>query len=385
MKFWRKRRGYSVASLALIVAFRVGVSHSVAGTTSVKFLEGKKVAVAVFAQNKQAEPVIRTAQSRMEEILADNEIAVLDEEKTRELKDVFKTLEDPGAFVTAETFVENSKKFDIHGLVGVYLSAEVVPGLADYYSATAHADIRFVDNQTARVRTLSTPPMGIRGSPTSDGLTRNSAAINAVQRAVDSACSLTGFQIAEWTRAKSVDLDLVGPFPYAGDRLVLPEPQNERALWDLAALENQTWRKEEVTCTARSEGGSLAVIAGYIKDTDFRRRPQRLYGSRVHIVDTNTKKAKLILDCSPVEKKIREESNTKKVLACIFVKNWRYLCVATGNYLFMWDVEKGREICKLPLCDEPMGMSISSDGTGSSILIQTRKGILKYRVVRVKH
>ncbi len=351
-------------------------------TVSIKFLQGKKIAVAIFAQNAQAESLVKAAQSRMEEILADHDIAVLDEKKTNELKDVFKTLEDPGAFVTAETFIENSGKFDIDGLLGVYLSVEIVPGIADYFSATAHADIRFIDNQTAQVRAISTPPMGRRGMPTSDGLTRNSASINAVQRAVDSACSLTGFEIAEWTRTKSVELKLVGPTPYTGDRLVLPKPQNERGLWPLAAFENKEWRAEEASCTALSAGGGLAAIGGYITDTDFRRRPPRLFGSRIHVVDTEARKPVITFACSTVEMKGRDEPNTKKVLACLFAGSWRYLCAVTGNHVFMWDIEKGSEISKLPLASEPAAMTLVSDDTGSSILLQTRKGVFRYGIVR---
>jgi hypothetical protein len=349
---------------------------------SVAFLQGKKVAVAVFAQNIQAEPLVKAAQARMEEILTDHDIAVLDEQKTAELKDVFKTLEDPGAFVTAETFIENSRKFDIDGLLGVYLSAEVVPGIADYFSATAHADLRFIDNQSAQVRAISTPPMGRRGVPTSDGLTRNSASINAVQRAVDSACSLTGFKIAEWTRAKSVELVLSGPFPYAGERLSLPKLANDRSLWPLAVFAKEDWRAEEASCTASSAGGGLAAIGGYITDTDFRRRPPRLYGSRIHVVDTEARKPVVIFDCSPVEMKSREEPNTKKVLFCLFAGGWRYLCAATGNHVFMWDIEQGREISKLPIDSEPTAMMLVSNGTGSSILLQTRTGVVRYGIVR---
>jgi len=349
---------------------------------SAGFLQGKKVAVTVFAQNDQAKGLTKTAQSRIEEVMADNDVAVLDEQKAHELNDIFKTLEDPGAFVTAETFVENAKKFDIQGILAVYTTVEVVPGLADYFSATAHADIRFVDSATAKVRAISTPPMGIRGAPPSDGLTSNSAAMNAVQRAVDSAARLAGFEIAELTRAKSVDLALSDPTVYADGGVGFVKPDNEQALWDLASLEKQTWRTEEVTCTARAPAGGLAAVAGYIKDTNFRRRPERLYGSRVHIVDVANRKRVLCLDCSPVEMKSRQEPNTKQVLALTFVRSWRHLCAVTGNHVHFWDVERGVELARVPVPEEPTALCVVNNDREVWIVIRTKKGSWKYPIIR---
>jgi hypothetical protein len=349
----------------------------------IEALKDKKIAVVVFAQNELAEPVVKTAQARMEEVLADNEIAVLDEEKSKELTDIFTLMDQPGVFVTPQLFAENSKKFGIEGLMAIYLSVDMAPGLADYFSATAHADVRFVDNDTAQVQAISTPPMGSRGSPPSEGLTRNSAAINAVQRAVDGVCSLMDFQVADRTRARSVDLTLAGPEAWAGDGLVFPLIENDRTLWPMAQLEQQRWRAETVSATARAPAGNLAAVAGYITDTDFQRRPQRLFGSRVHVLDVAARKSILVFDCSPVEKKSgQEEPRTKQILACAFIGGWRYLCAATGNHVFLWDTENGREVAKLPVSAEAIGITVGTDERGSSVFLKTREGIWQYRMVR---
>jgi len=54
--------------------------------------------------------------------------------------------------------------------------------------------------------------MGAPGHPPSDGLTRNSAVINAVQRAVDNACHKLGFELIDPATPRSVRLSLDGPF-----------------------------------------------------------------------------------------------------------------------------------------------------------------------------
>jgi hypothetical protein len=167
-----------------------------------------------------------------------------------------------------------------------------------------------------------------------------------------------------------------------GRGVAFAKTENEKELWNLAPLENQAWRKEEVTCTTRSPGGGLAAVAGYIRDTDFRRRPNRLYGSRMHVVDTEAKSALLVLECSPVEIKPREEPNTKQILTAAFVADWRYLCAATGNHVFLWNTETGKLIARLPLSAEPSGMAFKTDESGTSVFLQTRKDVLQYRIER---
>jgi hypothetical protein len=183
----------------------------VRGEIQPRKLTGKKVAVVVNPQNEAADRYVKAAHSRMESILTDNGIIALDREKVQELTDVFKTLDDPGAFVTAEDFVENAAKFEIAALVAIYLNMDKVPTLADYFSAGAHADIRFISESDAKVTSISLPPMGVPGRPPSDGLTQNSAAINAVQRAIDDACNQLGLENLDPATPRLVRLDLKDP------------------------------------------------------------------------------------------------------------------------------------------------------------------------------
>ena len=382
MRLHQRRAAFCGWRAAWAVALAVGASIPAlapAAEGDIGFLRGKKIAVRVFAETEAAKECADTARSRLEEILADNEIAVLDEEKTKELSDVDKILEDPTAFVTAEFLVEMAEKFRIDGLMAVCLSAEVGPGLADYHSAAAHADVRFIDNGTAQVRSFSPPPMGTRGFPASEGSARSSALLNAAQRAVEEACGLAGLRIDERTRCKSVEIQLVQGAPYRGAAIRVDKRENDRSLWPLAALEDEMWRTETPTCTARAPAGGLAAVAGYIRDTDMHRRPERLYGSRVHVVDAAAGRALLVFECSSTEELAK---NTKQVLACAFIGGWRYLCAATGNHLFLWDTETGREIAKLPVPGEPVGLAWTPDETGGGIVLQTRNGTWDYRLMR---
>lgn len=333
-------------------------------------LKDKKVAVAVYNQNISADDYVKTAQSRLEQILRDNEISVLDKGKTGELTDVCKKLNDPGVFVTAETFVTQSKKFKIHGLVGLYLVVETKKGVADYFSSTAHADVRYIDDVNADVASLATPSMGLIGNPPSDGLTGSSAAINAVKRAVDSACESMGLIVMDKTRGRSVRIALDGPH----DLDSIPKSRgsdNDKDLWKYADLDDETWRTEKATCTARSPSGNLSAVCGYIVDTDFHRRPARLYGSRVHVVDLKNNDKLYKFQCSPVEKKNRSAPNTKKVLDCTFLSNWRYLAAITGNYLFLWDTQTGEQLAKEKLQGEQKSITFYRNSRGQGILAVT--------------
>jgi hypothetical protein len=345
-------------------------------------LKDERIAAVVFPQDKTAAAVVRSAQSRLESILIDNGIIVLDRKKAAELKDVMKGLDDPTAFVTAETFMENAEKFKIKALAAIYLKGEIVPGLANYYTATAHADIRVIGDANAKVSALTTPPMGLRGRPPSHGLTRNSAIVNATYRAIDQACEELALDVIDRAEPKAVRLKLVGPVAVPAGAKITRKPANDKTVASIAALEAQRWRVEEATCTARSADGALGIIGGYIRDTDHRRRPPRLYGSRVHLVDIKAKRALDTFECSPVEKKTKAERGTKEVLDCMFVSGWRYAAAVTGNDLLFWDVETGRELSRmaLPKSAKEAVLGFVRAGNGAYLVVKNKRNLTAYKI-----
>jgi len=347
-------------------------------------LKGGKTAVVVYAQNPAARHFQKNALSRLESILLDNAIDVLDREKAEALKNVFNTLEDPGAFVTAETFVENSRKFAIQGLVAVFLSVGVTRGLAAYFSATAQADVRYIQQDDARVATLATLPMGAPGRPPSDGLTRNSAAVNAVQRAIDDACTELGMEIMDPATPRSVQLRLEGPLDPPPSLSLMEGAAGNDAIAGHAVLEKERWRAEKVTCTTVAQAGSLGAVAGYIVDTDFRRRPQRLYGSRMHLIDLESKQELMVFNCHAVEKSARDEKGTKQILDCMFVLNWRYLSAVTGNRLFLWDTERGllQASILLPAPVKKAALHLAHDQDTHYLVVQSGRGQAAYAIAR---
>jgi hypothetical protein len=349
-------------------------------------LTGKKVAVVVNSQNATADRYIKAAHSRMESILSDNAIIALDREKVEDLKDVFKTLDDPGAFVTAEDFVENAAKFKIAALVAIYLYVDTQPGLADYFSASAHADIRFIDENDAKVTAISVLPMGTPGRPPSDGLTQSSAAINAVQRAVDDACDQLGLDNLDPATPRLVRLDLENPIDGSSLTIAPRASEQNNTLADYAKLEDQRWRAEEVTSTVSAPAGALGAVAGYIIDTDFRRRPRRLYGSRIHLIDNHLKREIQILDCFDVEKKRPGEMGERKILDCMFVSSWRYLAAASGGRLFFWDTEKGRLLASpvLQSALKSVQLGLARTSNDHYLVVDSGKQKWAYRIITAK-
>lgn len=370
-----------LTALLMVLLFK---GTELRGEIQPRKLTGKKVAVVVNSQNEAADRYVKAAHSRMESILADNDIVALDRKKVQELTDVFKTLDDPGAFVTAEDFVENAAKFEIAALVAIYLNVDRVPTLADYFSAGAHADIRFISESDAEVTAISLPPMGVPGRPPSDGLTQNSAAVNAVQRAVDDACNKLGLENLDPATPRLVHLDLKDPVD--GSSLTIePRPsEKEKSLSDYAQLEELRWRQEEVTCTAKAPAGAMGAVAGYIIDTDFRRRPQRLYGSRIHLIDTRQKREIQVFDCFDVEKKQPGEMGERKILDCMFVSNWRYLAAVSGGKLFFWDTERGKlladPVLTSALKSASLGFARLSDST--YLVVDSGGKKFAFRIVR---
>jgi hypothetical protein len=380
------RIGYYISVLFLLTSIVLNHESAYAQPTFRDKISGHKTAVVILAQNSMTERYAKNALSRIEGIFLDNAIEVLDKDKAEELKNVFNTLEDPGAFVTAETFVENAEKFAIKGLVAVYLSVDIIEGLAGYYSATAQSDIRFIDEADAKVGALTTFPMGAPGRPPSDGLTQHSAAINAVQRAIDDACLKLGLEIMDPATPRSVRLSLEGPSSLPSRSNKIRTSESDTSIARFAVLEKQKWRGEEITCNAKAPAGALGAVGGYIIDTDFRRRPQRLYGSRIHLIDLESKKEINVFECHPVEKKTSREKGTKKILDCMFVKNWRYLAAVTGNSLFLWDTERGVLLTSLYLIKpiKKAKLFLSQEDGQNYLVVDTGRKQLAYKLIRKK-
>jgi hypothetical protein len=128
----------------------------------------------------------------------------------------------------------------------------------------------------------------------------------------------------------------------------------------------------------------MGAVGGYIVDTDFKRKPQRLYGSRVHLIDVKAGQEILALDCHTVEKKAAHEKGTRKILDCMFVHNWRYLAAVTGNELFLWDTERGRRMASAiltkPLKKATLGLGRTEEG--GYLVIGAGRQQTAYKIVR---
>ncbi len=364
----------------------VVVALAAAGSPAEEAVRGLKTAVTVFAGDDETRPFLQTVQSRMEKALLENGAQPLDEAKARELKDVWKRLEDPAYFVTAEEFVEAAEKYDIQRLARVYVQADVEPGLADYFCATAQADVRFVDAD-ARVLADVSAPMGAPGSPPSDGLTRDGAVVNALHRALDEVCIKLGLEIADPVQPQAIRLQLVGPLTNAAAEIVAraadalsPDAMN------LAALEQETWRTERDTCGAQDPSGNLGAVGATTQDTDFRRTPPRLFGSRIHLLDLRNRREIGQLPCHELG---YGQAGPCDVSDCMFLTSWRYLAAATGRSLFLWDVERGR-LMSLVDFDSPLkGASLvlgkDPDGRRYVGVEQNAGGPVWFRIERARH
>jgi len=343
-------------------------------------LKNQKVSVAVFVQGGDA-AFERTVQSRLESIMSDNSITTLDQSKADELKTNWPNLIHTDYVITADDWLKFAKQYEIKAIARIYLSADSSPGLADYFSATAHADVRVVMDD-ARVLSATSFSMGVPGNPPSDGLTKDSAMRNAVERAVDDACGKLGLQILDPAKQRSVKLRLVGPVAAPGG-VSMPKPGvADNAAKAMAKLENATWRNEEITSSAKSPDGGFAALGGYITDTDFHRSPQRLYGAKVHVVDLKAGREVKSFWCYEVEKKEKREKGDRQVYDCLFVSNWRYLSAVTGSDLFLWDTELGDVISRVSFDNAFKGGNLSCvrADTGCYLIA----GGSAYRIERAK-
>ena len=280
-------------------------------------------------------------------------MTVLDQEKSQELKKSWKKLEDPGFLLTAEDFVKAAQKYKIDGIYRVYLKAQTVAAPEQYFTATAHADLRFV-NEDAKVTAVSPIPMGTVGNPPSDGLTASAAMTNAVQRAVDSSLEKAGYKIGDAVaprklnfELKPVDVAAVGVLDASTAMRRIAANPNQLPSSLLRASADATERTtEDLACLAQSPDKAMIAAGIRIK---IQHRMNLRWQTMMRLVDTAENKLVLEFD---VDSGLRRGKT--EMLDCMFVNNWRYLAAVTGNTLVMWDTERGTIVSQIDMVERSL-------------------------------
>ena len=347
--------------------------------------EQEKVAVVVYAQNDTAAQYQRVAQTRFEQLLADNGLVVLDQQKAERLKKSWARLSDPGALITAEDFVVNAGKYDISGIYRVYLGAGTAVGMASTYTATATADIRLI-GEDAQIKSFASSPMGTKGMPPSDGLTETAAVNNAIQRAIDSTAEKFGLRVMDITNPRLVKFSLESvPELDTGASVVSPQPllSNASEMVTYAKLQSDSWTSEEPTCVRASPDGRMAAVGTYLMRTSFNfGRPTRSYASYLHVVDADTKSEVERFEVSV--KDPRYQRGGSRITDCLFLQTWRYVAAVSQSHLVFADTERGVELGRMYF-DEPFTAPVLNylhGKEGDYLAVSAGSRRLTFKVVR---
>lgn len=335
------------AALAAPLILALAALPCGAGEMGAPKIDFSRVAVLVYAQSPEAKKLTGSAQARLEQILLDNGIEVTDRDESSKIKNIWKKLEDPGYFITADDFVKNTQTYGLDGVARIYLSTGVTEVMSGFFSATAQADVRLVDEE-AKVSAHTSYPMGAPGRPPSDGLTAQAALLNAVQRAVDQAAQTLGLTVTEPASPRAMQFDLDGPLAESPAATMVPRAARDLsagyvALAPLASGRNTT---EEITCADRAPGGDVAVAGGSLSQLTGR---YMMFGSRVHLLDIAQEREITVFTTRELGRKPKEHRGSSKVLDCLFVYSWRYLAAVTGDVLSLWDTERGLNLAEVLL------------------------------------
>ena len=344
------------------------------------------MAVLVYAQSPETKKLIGSAQTRLEQILLDNGVEVTDRDDSSKIKGIWKKLEDPGYFITADDFVKNTQKYGLDGVARIYLNADVTEVMSGFFSATAQADVRLVD-EDAKVNAKTSYPMGAPGRPPSDGLTAQAALLNAIQRAVDDAAQTLGLTVAEPASPRAVMFRLEGPAQ--APSTAQPQPRKPHELSaefvGLAQLMSGRNSSETVTCADQAPGGDVAAVGGSLRVPA--RGPRGIemhHGSRVHLVDLAQQREITVFDTREVGRKPKEHRGSSSVLDCLFIHSWRYLAAVTGDVLSLWDTERGLNLAEilLPFGTDEASLEVLRGSDGLYLRVQGEgKRQATYRVV----
>jgi hypothetical protein len=347
--------------------------------------EQEKVAIVVYGQNASAKQYLRVAQTRMEQLLGDNGMIVLDQKKAEELKKSWARLGDPGALITAEDFVENAGRYKISGIYRVYLGVGKTSGLSSIFTATAVADIRFI-GEDAEIKSSASAPMGTKGMPPSDGLTESAAVNNAIQRAVDLAVEKYGLKVMDITNPRLVKFALKNILELGAEAIEVAAPPLRATNDDMvkyAKLKSDDWTSEEPTCVRSSTDGRMGAIGTYIMSTTFGfGRPTRSYASALHIVDMDAQSEVEHFDVSI--KDARYQKGGSKITDCKFLQTWRYVAAVSQSHLIFADTERGVELGRVYF-EDPFGnpslMHLHSGGNDYLAVTEGTRRLL-YQIVR---
>lgn len=345
---------------------------------------GDQVAVAVYANDAGASKYERVLQARLESLLGDAGMTVLDEAKAKKMKTGWVDLADPGHLVTAEEFLKNAGKYDVSKVYKVSFNTGVANTLGLFFTASAAVQVRVIDKD-ARVNASASTPMGVKGFPPSDGVTADAAIVNALQRAMDSAAQVAGVEVLAPTlpRAIPVTLELAATEPSSLTVLSTAAPNVSDSWTQAAVLLGETWKKETPSCNAVSGDGQLGVLGGYLSEY-LRFDKSRNYGGRLHIVDIQQAKEINTFTLHELGKRASGENGTSEPLACTFLGSWRYAVAMTGNKVSCFDVERGTETCTLPVSGAPAKAVVSlwKAGSDSYLKFETDKGVSFYKIVK---
>lgn len=344
-----------------------------------------RVAVMVFPANAAAKALAGNAQARLEQILNDNDVEVTDRDESKKIKSIWKKLEDPGYFVTADDFVKNAGSYQLDGIVRVYLSADSAPSPGGFFSATAQADIRLVD-ENAKVQAQVSFPMGAPGRPPSDGLTAQAALLNAMQRAIDEAAGTLGLEISQPASPRAMKFTLEGPAEAPAQATAVPRaPRDLKA--DFVALAQMTSGRntfEKATCADRAPGGDVAVVGGSLNTLARGPRGMEMhFGSRVHLVDLAQSREITAFETRALGRKPKEHRGSSAVLDCLFVHSWRYLAAVTGDVLSLWDTERGLQLTEilLPFGTEEAALDVLRAGEAYFLRVKAGEQQALYKIV----
>lgn len=359
---------------------RLGVVLSGLWMVGISAFAADQVSVAVFANDASQKKYERAVQARMEAVLTDAGVTVLDEEKAKKLRTGWVDLADPSHLITAEEFLQNAGKFDVKRVYRVSFNAGVSSPLDLFFTATSAVQIRVIDAD-AKVQPFASLPMGLKGFPPSDALTADAALVNAMQRAVDSAAEASGLVVSAPTIAKAIPLTLeVDPSPPAlvpTEQVVANKPDG----WIKGAklFDNGGWTIEDTACKAVSDDGQMGVLGGYT-------HAKRGHGGRLHVVDIASGMETMLFNMHDLGPRLSGENGTAEPFACQFLGNWRYLIAMSGNKLSCFDVERGLETCSIAYADGPSKgkMSVWKSGPQRYIKAETDKGTNFYRIVLKK-
>lgn len=288
---------------------------------------------------------------------------------------------------------ELREKYDIEGIIRVIFSMDIRQGIGPYYVGKGKciAQELMINEGGAFILEIESDSVGLPGEiPSIIGRSVEDLRLEVVRR--------VSVNVIE--KLKNLGPGSLNSFSSDSMEISLLQLASRPAM-DFFPYQNlkkefiteitrfiETEENESITCAGVSNDEKVGAVCSYIVTDNASVVPLsspwgqwqargmiRTYESRIYLVDLVHKTVFRILICMSSKELPHPPKYSKKITACSFSPDWRFLAVVTETpKLFIWDIYSGKLLVVLDIDSQFTPVSVRFSTNGKFLVIEGKRG-----------